>query len=232
MKVRLLAALLAAGVAASIAAGSAGAAADSNCPGGTLAGGIYNNVVVNSTCTATGEIWIKGNLTVNGNGAFLATFGGIINGNVQSWPGSVLILEGFSMTHGVSASNAQSVFLEGNLIGQGVLIQGGGGVPAGACSRHDVPITHSPIAVVLGNEVVGSVSIGGRGGCENWIVENEIAGSVNFVNNQADPTEGNAVALNLITSNLFCKNNNPHPAGNGSNSVGGTINFPGDCATP
>jgi len=134
MKVRLLVALAVAGVAAFVAAGSAGAAADSTCPGGILASGIYNNVVVTGTCKATGEIWIKGNLTVNGNSAFDAEFGGIINGNVQAWPGSVLLLDGFSITHGVSASGAQDIDLEDNDIGQGVLIQGGGGPPVGACN--------------------------------------------------------------------------------------------------
>jgi len=230
MKLRLLAALVIAGVAAFVAAGSAGAAADSNCPGGTLSSGIYNNVVVNGTCTATGEIWIKGNLNVNGNSVFDAEHGGTINGNVQAWNGSVLILIGFGVTHSVSASGAQSVVLIEDGLSQGALIQGGGGAPAGACTRHDVPVTHFPEAFVAGNEVIGTVSIAGRGGCENSIEENEISGSVNFVNNQADVSEGNAVGFNLIGGNLFCKNNSPHPGGNGTNTVGGTINFPGDCA--
>jgi len=45
------------------------------------------------------------------------------------------------------------------------------------------------------------------------------------VNNQADFVQ--AVQTNSISGNLFCKNNNPHPL-LGGNSVGGTINFPGD----
>jgi hypothetical protein len=232
MRVRLLVALAVAGVAAFVAAGSAGAAADSTCPGGILASGIYNNVTVTGTCTASGEVWIKGNLTVNGNSVFDATFG-TINGNVQAWSGSVLSLDSFSITHSVSASGARSVVLISDRFGQGVLIQGGGGATVGACSRHDVPVTQQPIAEVFANDVVGTVSIAGRGGCVNEIANNSISGGVNFVNNRADVNGGfNGIFFNVISGNLFCKNNSPHPSGNGTNSVGGTINFPGDCATP
>ena len=231
MRVRLLVALAVAGVAAFVAAGSAGAAADSTCPGGILASGIYNNVTVTGTCTASGEVWIKGNLTVNGNSVFDATFG-TINGNVQAWNGSVLSLDSFSITHSVSASGARSVVLISDRFGQGVLIQGGGGAPVGACNRHDVPLTGVPGAEVIDSEVVGTVSIAGRGGCFNEIASNAISGGVNFVNNQADGVSGfNEVGFNSISGNLFCKNNSPHPFALG-NSVGGTINFPGDCNTP
>jgi len=231
MKMRFLVALTAAATAALGAVGSAGAAQDSTCPGGTLSSGIYNNVSVTGTCTASGAVFIKGNLNVNGNSVFNAQFGGTINGNVQAWNGSVLFLRDFDVTHSVSASGAQSVILASNTLGQGVLIQGGGGAPAGACSRHDVPVTQQPIAEVFANDVVGTVSIAGRGGCVNEIANNAISGGVNFVNNQADVSGGfNGIFFNVISGNLFCKNNSPHPSGNGTNSVGGTINFPGDCA--
>jgi hypothetical protein len=229
MKIRLLAALVVVGVAAFMAAGSAGAAGDSTCPGGTLNSGIYNNVSVTGTCTATGDIWIKGNLTVNGNSVFDAEHGGTINGNVQAWNGSVLELQGFSVTHGVSASGAKSVELVLDNLGQGVLIQGGGGAPTGACNRHDVPITGVPEARVDSNEVLGNVTIAGRGGCGNAIFSNEVSGNVNFVNNMAGSSSEQFVQSNVISGNLFCKNNNPHPI-LGGNIVGGTINFPGDCA--
>ena len=230
MKIRLLVALAVAGVAAVVAAGSAGAAQDSTCPDGILASGIYNNVSVTGSCTATGEVLIKGNLTVNGNSVFDAGQGGTIFGNVQAWNGSVLILESFEI-HGVSASAAKSVILEEDTLGS-ALIQGGGGAPLGACSRHDVPVTGDPIVDVAFNEALGTVSIGGRGGCANSIFDNTISGGVNFVNNQADPTDGNSVDPNTISGNLFCKNNSPHPSGAGTNSVWGTINFPGDCNAP
>jgi hypothetical protein len=229
MKIRLLVALAVTGVAAFVAAGSAGAAADSTCPGGILASGVYNNVSVTGTCTATGKVWIKGNLTVNGNSAFLgAPQGGTINGNVQAWNGSVLDLFRFHVTHSVSAVGAQSVVLFQDLLGQGVLIQGGGGPTAGACDRNDVPGTDQPVAEVIANLIVGSVSIAGRGGCFTELDNNSISGGVNFVNNQADPSVGNLVFENSIGGNLFCKNNSPHPTVFG-NIVGGTINFPGDC---
>jgi hypothetical protein len=236
MKVRFLAAMVAAGAAAFIAAGSAGAAADSTCPGGILASGIYNNVSVTGTCTATGEIWIKGNLNVSGNSVFDAEHGGTINGNVQAWPGSVLILVGLGVTHGVSASGAKAVVLLGDGLGQGALIQGGGGPASGACQRRDVPVIIVPAVLIESTTVIGNVTIAGRGGCLNALLGNEIGGSVQFVNNTADNvpgvlTGGNFVASNLILGNLFCMNNSPHPSldGGGLNSVGGTVKFPGDC---
>src|SRR5215472_9446343 len=108
MKIRFLAALAVAAAAAFVAAGSAGAGGNSNCPDGILASGVYNNVVVNGTCTASGGVLIQGNLTINGNGVLDAQ-NTTINGNVQAWPGSVLSLTHVTIDHGVSASGAKSV---------------------------------------------------------------------------------------------------------------------------
>jgi len=186
---------------------------------------------VTGPCKATGEVLIRGNLNVNGNSVFEGVSGGTINGNVQAWNGSVLQLVGFHVTHSVSVSGAQSVDLFQDTLGQGVLIQGGGGSPFGACNRNDVPVTGDPIAEVLFNVIVGSVSIAGWSGCLNELDNNSISGGVNFVNNQTDPSVGNLVFENSIGGNLFCKNNSPHPTVF-ANIVGGTINFPGDCNTP
>jgi len=237
MKLRLLAALAVAGVAAFVAAGSAGAAADSNCPGGILASGLYNNVTVNGFCSTNGEVWIKGNLVVNPGGAFTNnSFFTIVNGSVQVWTGGVLLLANAALTHGVSADHPSSIDVESSSIGGGVLVNGGGGPTANSCNRGDVPLTFRPSLFVGENEIAGSVNVGGRGGCFNVVATNEIGGSLTFVNNQADAVGGrvpggNFVAQNFIDGNLFCKNNNPHPVlgEGGVNTVLGSVNFPGDC---
>jgi hypothetical protein len=230
--VRFLAALAAAVAAAFVAAGSAVAAQDSTCPNGILASGIYLNVTVNSFCSTSGSVLIRGNLSVNGGGVFNTSGGSVfVAGSVAVFPTGVLNLVESTVLHGVSADRATSMIVAADEIDGGVQILGGGGGPSGSCERSDVPLTGIPEAVVAENEIGGSVAVGSYRGCVAAVIENLIGGSLSFVNNTVGAPDGNIIGSNLITHNLFCKGNVPNPSLNifGLNSVGGSVNFPGQC---
>ena len=84
-------------------------------------------------------------------------------------------------------------------------------------------MTGNPRASVAGNFVGGNVTFNGYHGCLTEVIGNEIVGGVTLVNNI---TQVNVLGGNLIGGNLFCKFNQPAPitSGTGLNTVLGTVN--------
>lgn len=227
MKIRHVIACAAVALAALVATGSAGAAGNSNCPDGHLASGTYLNVVVNGFCATSGPVTIRGNLVVNGGGAFDTSNGAVaVGGSVQVFPTGVLQLFNSTVNHAVTSDRANSMVISGNEIFGGVQIAGGGGGPANACARSDVPLTGQPFNAIEDNEIIGNVNIGQYRGCWQGMFRNLILGNVNYNFNTLDDSDGNEIATNTITGNLYCQANSPAvqigDSGGALNSVGGT----------
>jgi hypothetical protein len=232
-----------------IAASPVSASADSafNCRGGPIPPGNYSSLDISGFCLlAAGNVTVTHDVTVLSGGALLAVFAGsnlTVGGNVMVKSGGAMALgcEPFAFTcfndqppgtqatadsigGNLIAENALLVLAHHNKIGGNVEEHGGGG----GLNCDPLPFGPPAYSTYEDNMIGGNASVSGLRTCWVGFFRNQVAGNVNWHNNQTLDPDGNEIASNTIQGNLNCSNNTPAPqlgdsitVGNGPNTVFG-----------
>src|SRR5574340_49537 len=231
LRLSLLAALSAALLVVVAPAASGNPAGNATCAGGDLAG-TYRNLTI--TGGGTGEDSappnVTGNLTLASGSVFNAvTLGTVtVGGNVLVGQGAIFGLgctvEGVGCADNshdvvkgnVIATNAMTMYLDGNEIWGNVVSTGGGPGPT-----FD-PYVNFPIK---DNIIHGNVVVNGWQGAWFGFIRNVTFGNVILTNNVGVNPDSTEVVTSTISGNLICKGNQPvaqlGDSGGTPNTVGG-----------
>jgi hypothetical protein len=217
-----------------------------NCTGGPIPSGTYDSLDVSGVCLLiAGDVAVTHDVTVLPGGGLLAAFAGsnlTVGGNLLVDSGAILLLgcEPFAFTcfNDTSGTLATTDSIGGNLIGENALLllshhnkiggnvnQSGGG---GGLNCTPLPFGPPAYSTYEDNIIGGNATLTGLRTCWVGFFRNQVAGNVNWHNNQTLDPDGNEIASNHIQGNLNCSNNDPAPqlgdsitVGNGPNTVGG-----------
>jgi hypothetical protein len=188
------------------AASALGAGGNTTTCTSSLASGTYGRVVVPAGATCDSE---SGPIT--------------IHGGVEVEPGATFVLGNedlgakmFTITGGVSATNAAGVQIHFATVSGGIDLEGGSGPFSPGLN----------FSTIEDNTINGAVTINGYNGFWQGFFRNTVNGDVNYSNNTLVDPDGNEIQTNTIHGNLNCSNNSPKPQqgdseGN-SNEVTGT----------
>ncbi len=224
---------------------SASASGAFNCTGGPIPSGTYASLDVSGSCLLiAGDVAVTHDVTVLSGGVLLAAFAGsnlTVGGNLIVESGSIALgCEPFaspcfndptgteatadSIAGNLIADNAVLVLMHRDKIGGNVTQSGGGG----GLNCNLLPFGPPAFSTYEDNIIGGNASVTGLRTCWLGFFRNQVAGNVNWHDNQTFDPDGNEIASNKIQRNLNCSNNTPAPqlgdsitVGNGPNTVGG-----------
>jgi hypothetical protein len=193
------------------------------CKNRTLGTGTYASIRVTGLCTlpASGNVTVRGNVTVTSTGAFNAATPAklVVRGSVSIAHHGIAAI-GCSPDVGCAALGADVI--RGNLttdraamavihattIGGSAFIRGGGQtMDCGAMS----PVGAPYYSVMEDSTIHGSLVIRGLHTCWLGVIRNHVGGTVRLIGNRLGDPDADEVVTNVIGGNLDCFDNNPPP---------------------
>lgn len=231
------------------------AAGGSTCSGGSIAAGTYQSLVVTGMCAVdSGNVTVRGDLTVGQGALLVAAFGGsdlTVGGNLTVQKNGSLVLgcepEAFvcfndpdqtvgtmatsdTIAGNLNANGALAVLVHNNSIGGNVAVNGGGG--GVNCDPQDVLFGSPAYATFEDNTIGGNATVQQWQSCWNGFFRNRVKGNLVFDHNVTADPDGNELATNTVGGNLNCQHNSPAPqigdSGGAPNVVAKNAN--GQCA--
>jgi hypothetical protein len=235
--------------AAAVSPGVASATAGSvTCHGGSVAAGTYQTLRIAGICSVdSGNVRVRGDLTIVTGGGLNAGFGGsnltVGHDLVVKWNGLLVLgcepeaficfndpdqVVGTLSTNdrvrgSLLATGATLVVVHHSHLGAAIQSGGGGGV---TCDVFPLGPSGPPAYTDYEDNVIrGSASVVGVHTCWSGFIRNRVLGSVTYSGNKLADPDANEVVTNVIRHNLVCTGNSPKvqvgDSGGSPNQVGG-----------
>jgi hypothetical protein len=232
------------GVASAAASGTRSA----TCQGGSVAAGTYRSLKVTGICSVdSGDVKVRGDLTIVSGGGLNAGFGGsnvtvgrdlVVKRNgllvLGCEPEAFICFNDPDQTVGTLSTNdrvrgsllstgATLVVVHHSRLGAVIQSGGGGGV---TCDVFPLGPSGPPAYTDYeDNAIRGDASVVGVHTCWSGFIRNRVGGSVTYSGNKLADPDANEVVTNVIRHNLVCTGNSPKvqigDSGGSPNTVGG-----------